>query len=309
MRTITDFRGVEVFVATVETGSLTAAAARLGNAKSHVSTQLGRLEDDLGTRLLNRTTRRLSLTEAGATFYERARAILADLEEAERSVTVLNEEPRGTLRLGAPMSFGVRFLGDIVADFMARHAAVRVEMDLTDRRVDVIEERLDVVVRIGDLPDSTLIARRLCDTRMLLVASPEYLDRRGRPDEPADLREHDALVYEYAASPDRWDFEGPGGGVSIEVAGRLHANNGEVLVSAARAGLGIARLPDFLCADAVRRGSLEALCRDWGDARIGIWAVYPPTRFPSPKVRAFVDHLADALRVRPPGSLADERSP
>lgn len=290
---ISDVRCLQAFAAIVEAGSVTGAAARLGRAKSHVSSQLGQLESELGTRLLNRTTRRIALTEAGATFYERVRSILAGIEDAEHEVARMSVEPRGILRVGAPMSFGTRFLGDAVAGFMARHAAVSVEMTLTDRRVDVVEERLDVVVRIGALDDSSLVARKLCATQMRLVASPDYLARRGRPKAPRDLTRHDLLVYDYGPDRTRWRFEGPRGETSIEVAGRLRANNGDVLVSAARAGQGIARLPDFLCADAVARGELESLCEQWGESSLGVWALYPPTRFPSAKVRAFIDDLVE----------------
>lgn len=288
---ISDVRGLQVFAAIVEEGSVTRAASRLGSAKSHVSSQLARLESDLGTRLLNRTTRRISLTQAGAAFFERVQAILAGIEEAEQEVTQLAAEPRGILRLGAPMSFGTRYLGDAVAGFMERHPSVSVEMTLTDRRVDVIEERLDVVVRIGALDDSSLVARRLCETRMRLVASPAYLAQSGRPRTPAELRGHDFLVYDHGPERTRWRFEGPGGETSIELTGRLRANNGDVLVAAARAGRGIARLPDFLCADAIDRGELESLCEEWAESSLGVWALYPPTRFPSAKVRAFVDDL------------------
>lgn len=290
---ISDVRCLQAFAAIVEEGSVTGAAARLGSAKSHVSSQLGRLEADLGTRLLNRTTRRIALTEAGATFHERVQAILAGIEEAEHEVTQLSIEPRGILRVGAPMSFGTRFLGDAVALFMERHQGVSVEMTLTDRRVDVVEERLDVVVRIGSLEDSSLVARKLCDTQMRLVASPDYLERRGRPKKPRDLTQHDLLVYDYGPDRNSWRFEGRRGETSIEVSGRLRANNGDVLVSAARAGRGIARLPDFLCADAIERGELESLCERWGESSLGVWALYPPTRFPSAKVRAFVDGLVE----------------
>lgn len=296
---ISDVRSLQTFVAIVEEGSVTRAAARLGSAKSHVSSQLARLEADLGTRLLNRTTRRISLTQAGAAFFERVQGVLAGIEEAEQEVTQLTAEPRGILRVGAPMSFGTRYLGDVVARFMERHASVSVEMTLTDRRVDLIEERLDVVVRIGALDDSSLVARRLCETRMRLVASPDYLALRGRPRTPGDLRGHDLLVYDYGPDRTRWRFEGPGGETSIDVTGRLRANNGDVLVSAALAGRGIARLPDFLCSEKIDRGGLVSLCEEWGESSLGVWALYPPTRFPSAKVRAFVDELVGYFAQSP----------
>jgi len=280
------------FVEVVEGHSFSAAARGLGLTRSAVSRQIAGLEDRLGARLLNRTTRRLSLTEAGAVYYEHCARILADAAAAERAVADLDEAPRGLLRINAPMSFGQNHLGPAVAEFLAAHSALKVELILDDRVVDLVGEGYDVAVRIAELPPSTLIARRLAVNRRVLCAAPAYLARAGRPERPEDLTRHACLGYTYLATGNDWRFRGPDGPVGVRIDGAISANNGDVLRQMGLAGLGILLAPTFIVGDDLRRGGLVKLLEDWVDADTGIYAVYPHSRHVSPKVRAFVDFLA-----------------
>ncbi|MEZ4382181.1 MAG: LysR family transcriptional regulator [Nannocystaceae bacterium] len=287
-----DLVAVEAFVRVVDRGSFSAAAADLGVAKSTVSKRIAALEERLGARLLYRTTRSVRPTEVGATYYERCLAVLAAAEEAERAVTRMQQVPRGRLRVSAPMSFGQRYLAPVVAEFMRDFPEVEVDLDLSDRMVDVIAEGFDVAIRVAALPDSSLIARRLAGSRRLVVGAPSYFRARGRPASPAALAEHDCLLYAYQASGDTWHFDGPGGAQAVRVAGRLRANNGDVLAVAACAGLGLALLPDFIVEPELRAGRLEPTLPEHCRAETALYAVYPHARHLVPKVRAFVDRLA-----------------
>lgn len=291
---------IVAFVRVIETGSFTAAANALGVSKSQVSRSVRALEDRLGARLLHRTTRAVTPTEAGTGFYERCARILADLEEAEAAVAHLQAAPRGTLRVSVPMSFGVRYLSPLIAEFLASYPELRMEVQYSDRRVDLVDEGYDVAVRIGVLDDSSLIARRLGGTRLYVVGSPAYLERRGRPEAPTDLRGHDCLLFAYQQTGSTWVFREGGEEIPVRVSGRLVASAGEGLAEAARAGLGLALLPDFLVADDLRSGRLVPLLQRWAEPGFTIWAVYPHSRHLAPKVRLFVDHLAARLGERPP---------
>ena len=283
---------VEIFVKVVATGSFSEAARVLGVSKSLVSRQVKALEDRLGARLINRTTRKIALTEAGEAFAARCAEALAGLEAAEAAVGQLQGEVRGTLRLSVPMSFGVRYLAPIIPAFLARHRGLHAEVSYADRRVDLIEEGYDLAVRVGELEDSTLIARRLASTRRHAVASPDYLAARGTPDHPTALRGHDCLLYRYQASGAAWRFRGPGGELSVRVEGPLLANNGDAIRAAAVSGLGVALLPDFLVCDDLRAGRLVSILSDWSEWRSAVWAIYPHHRHLAAKVRLFVDFLA-----------------
>jgi DNA-binding transcriptional LysR family regulator len=284
-----------VFTRVVEERSFTAAARALGLSKSAVSKQVSRLEDRLGVRLLNRTTRRLSLSEAGEAFYERCRRVLAEAEAAEAAVSHLAAAPRGTLRVNAPMSFGLQHVVPALPKFLGRYPEIDVDLALNDRYVDLVEEGYDVGVRIGRLADSSLIARRLARSRRLAVAAPAYLRRRGSPTHPSDLRRHDCLTYAYQAErAGQWRFRGADGAVRVEVGGRLRANNGDALREAVLAGMGIALLPTFIAGDDLRAGRLVELLPGWREESEGeVHAVYPAMRNLSPKVRVFVDFLVD----------------
>lgn len=290
---------LQVFVRIAETGGFSAAARDLGLSKSAASKKLAALEDRLGARLFNRTTRRLSLTEAGADFLERAQRILAELEEAERVAGRLTDEPRGTLRVNAPMSFGVRHVAPALADFMTRYPDLTVTLDLDDRRVSLVDEGYDVAVRIADLPDSSLVARKLAPARRVVCASPAYWAGHGVPFHPRDLARHNCLIYAYLPAQNDWRFRGPGGPVSVRVAGNLKANNGDVLREAALAGLGVCLAPTFLVGDDLRSGRLLAALDAFADDSLAIYAVYPHRRHLSAKVRAFVDFLAGRFGPSP----------
>lgn len=287
-----------VFAKVVETGSFTAAARALGISKAKASKQVARLEGRLGARLLNRTTRRLSVTEAGGAFHERCRRILAEVEEAEDAVGRLQAAPRGILRINAPMTFGLMHLSPLVPAYMARYPEVTVDLSLNDRFVDLVEEGWDLAVRIGRLRDSSLIARRLASFRAVVCAAPAYWERRGRPEHPRDLGGHDCLIYSYLERPEDWRFARDGEEASVRVAGPLRANNGQILLEAAVAGAGVLLSPTFIVADALADGRLEAVLSPWCTEDVGIHAVYPHARHLSAKVRTFVDFLAAELGNR-----------
>lgn len=290
---------MEVFAEVVESEGFSAAARRLGISKSAVSKQIGRLEDRLGVRLLNRTTRRLSLTEAGNTFYAACRRVLDEAETAEQAVSDLAAAPRGLLKLNAPMSFGFLHLSSAIPAFHARYPQITVEAAMNDRFVDLVEEGYDIALRIGDLRDSSLIARRLAPSRAALCASPDYLERRGRPERPEDLASHDCLLYANTENPREWTVTGPGGRQSVAVEGPLIANNGDVLCGAALGGMGITRLPTFIVGPHLRDGRLEVVLPGFPLPDQGIHAVYPHNRNLSVKVRVFVDFLAQRFGPQP----------
>ena len=290
---------MEVFAAVVEAGGFSAAARSLCLSKSAVSKQIGRLEDRLGVRLLNRTTRRLSVTEAGTTFYAACRRVLDEAETAEQAVSNLAAAPRGLLKLNAPMSFGFLHLSSAIPAFHARFPQIIVEAAMNDRFVDLIEEGYDVALRIGDLRDSSLIARRIAPCRAVLCASPDYLDRRGRPQRPEDLAGHACLLYANNANPREWTLTGQGGRLSVVVDGPLVANNGDVLCAAAVGGMGITRLPTFIVGPHLRDGRLEVVLPTFPLPDQGIHAVYPHHRNLSVKVRVFVDFLAERFGPEP----------
>lgn len=296
------FVELSALVRTVDRGSQAAAARELGITPAMVGRYIQGLEDRLGTRLLNRTTARQSLTEAGAAFYARASTILEQLEEADIAASDRQAEPRGTLRVNAPMSFGARHLAAAVAEFCDRYPGVRVEMVLNDRMVDLIEEGYDVAVRIGRLADSGLVARRLATCRLVVCASPGYVARHGWPSAPADLQKHNSLLYAYGQGG-AIRFQKEEGGESSEevwLSGNLVANNGDALLAAALAGQGVILQPTFIAGDALRRGELVRLLPGWRLADFGVHAVYPSSRHLSPKVRSFVDFLAGRFRDPPP---------
>jgi DNA-binding transcriptional LysR family regulator len=288
-----------VFARVVDARSFTGAAAALGLSKSAVSKQVARLEDRLGARLLNRTTRRLSLTEVGAAFYERCARILAEVEDAELAVGRLQDAPRGTLRINAPMSFGQLHLAPAVADFLDGHPDVAVDLTLNDRLVDLIEEGYDLAIRISQLADSSLIARRLVPMRRIVCGSPAYFARHGVPRHPRDLRQHNCLLYSYLPSVEEWQFVGPDGPVAVRAAGTLKANNGDVLETAMLAGLGVALQPTFIAARDLQAGRLVAVMPDYVNEAASVYAVYPHSRHLSAKVRAFIDFLAARFGPEP----------
>lgn len=294
-----NFTGMAVFTRVVEANSFTEAARRLGMSKAAVSKQVSKLEERLGARLLNRTTRRLSLTEVGAAFYERSARIVAEAEAAELAVTQLNATPRGTLKIDVPVNFGMQYLAPLLPPFMLQHPELRVDMTFNDRFVDLVEEGCDLAVRIGQLSDSSLVARKLAETKSVVCAAPSYWDRHGRPGDPSELAQHDCFVYSYLATGSEWRLRGPQGAAAVRISGSLTANNGDVLRQAAVAGLGVVAMPLFMVCDDLRSGRLEPVLRAWELPSPGVYAVYPHNRHLSAKVRAFIDHLVDALDPAP----------
>lgn len=289
------FAALSAFVKVVELGSFVKAAARLSMSTSAVSRQVADLEAHLGVRLLNRTTRTLSLTGSGQAFLERAVQLLADLEEAEAAVAAAALVPRGTLRLTAPITFGERYLAPAIAAFVARHDEVRFDVELSDRIVDIVDEGFDLAVRIGEIRSQFLVARRIGATSLVCCAAPSYLERHGTPRTPDDLARHSCLTYEYAATRHQWRFIGADGGDRVvRIGGPLHANNGRMLGALAVEGAGIVCEPDFILAPDLERGALVPILTDWTLPSIAIHAAYPSRRHLSAKVRAFVDFLAGA---------------
>ncbi len=285
---------MEIFVRVVQAGSFSAAARDLDLTPSAVSKQISRLEDRLGARLMNRTTRQLSLTEVGAAFHERANRILADVAEAERAVADLHGAPRGTLKLNLPQSFGRRYVVPMIPDFMAANPELRIDVTLNDRFVDLIDEGVDLAVRIGELSDSSLIARRLAPNRRIVCGAPAYFEKHGKPARPAELVGHNCLVYTYRASRNDWRLICPDGSDEVvTVSGNLEANEAEALYSFMLDGLGLCLLPLWLVGPDLEAGRLKQACPGYHAPDSAISAVYPPGRHLSPKVRAFVDFLVE----------------
>lgn len=282
-----------MFAKVVEQGSFTRAAERLELSASAVSRHVADLEAHLEARLLNRTTRRLSLTESGTAFYARCVQLLADLEEAEETVTAATVVPRGTLKLTCSITFGVRHLAPAIATFGTRHPQVRFDVELSDRAVDIVDEGFDLAVRIGDIGSQSLIGRRIGATQLVCCAAPAYLALHPAPRTPADLAQHPCMSYEYAPARNLWRFRDAAGAAhDVRIAGPVHANNGQMLGALAVAGMGVALEPDFIVAPDVRAGRLVPLLPDYAAPAVGIHAVYPSRRHLSAKVRAFVDFLA-----------------
>lgn len=297
MENLTD---IAVFVRVVESGSFTRTADQLALSRAVISKYVSRLEKRLGARLLNRTTRRLSLTEAGAALYARSRDALREIEEAELEIDRLQGEPRGTLKVNAPMSFGILHVAPAVPEFLARHAAVTVDLRMDDRIVDLIEEGFDVAIRIAELQDSTLIARKLAPCRQVVCASTEYLRRHPLPQTPEDLTEHNCIIYTYARSPNIWRFRSANGeDISVPVRGNLRVNNGLAEREAALQGLGIIITPTFYVGDAIRDGRLQVVLNEYAVPELSVYAVYPERKYLQPKVRMFVDFLAQRFGPEP----------
>jgi DNA-binding transcriptional LysR family regulator len=297
---------MEAFVRVVEAGTFVGAAEKLEVSTSSLSRVVAELEQHLGARLLNRTTRRLSLTEGGQSYYERCVTLLADLAEAEAVAGQSAAEPRGTVRLTCSYSMAEQRIAPAIATFVEAHAQVKFELVVSDRMVDLVEEGFDLAIRVGPVGSDRLVARRLGAMRLLLCAAPGYIARFGAPGHPQELGKFNALTYAYASAPRLWRFtDDRGRHHEVRVAGSLHANSGDALRSAAIAGLGIVNEPDFLLRDALQRGALVQLLPQFQGAGGDIWAVYPSRRHLSLKVRLFVDHIAQAFAA--PADLAPQQ--
>lgn len=283
-----------VFVKVVEQGSFARAAERMDLSTSAVSRHVAELESHLDTRLLNRTTRRISLTESGQAFYERTLQLLADLEEAEAAASSSTATPRGTIRLTCSINFGVKHLAPAIGCFQARYPAVLFDISVSDRFVDLVEEGLDLAIRIGDIGNPNLIARKIGEMRLVTCASPAYLKRHGTPRRPEDLLRHNCLTYEYAPVRNQWPFRDKGGNdLKVRIAGSVHGNNGELLTTIAAEGVGIAFEPDFIVSPLIKAGKLTPILKHYQPSPFPIYAIYPSRRHLSAKVRSFVDFLVE----------------
>ncbi len=287
---------MQTFVAVVDAGSFVGAADALQMSKTAVSRVVGALEARLGTRLLQRTTRRLSLTPEGALFVERCRELLDGVRDAEAELSTRTGEVIGELRLSAPVTFGLDHLAPLWPAFMARHPRLTLDVTLTDRFVDLVDEGVDLAVRIGQLQASSLVSRRLASTRLVLCASPEYLARHGTPRTPADLAGHTTFAYKLLASGDQWPFEGPDGPLTVKVNPRMRSNSGDSCCVAALQHQGIVLQPSFMVSPHLASGALVELLADHRSRELGIHAVWPSRKQLAPKVRLMVEYLAAAFR-------------
>lgn len=278
--------------------SFAGAARALGISPSSVSKQIRTLENRLGVRLIHRTTRRVTLTQAGRVYFERAQKILGEVDDLEVTVRGLHSEPRGTLRVSAPQDFGRLYLCEAVGAFAAEYPHLRIEFEMTDRKVDVVEEGFDVAIRVAKLPSSTLVMRRLGTCQRVLCASPAYLAAYGAPASPAALASHNCIEYDYAES-NSWTFRSGGRTLTVSATGRLRANSAWTLRALALAGQGIALIPRFLVHEDLATGRLAAVLADALDADLDVMALLPPGRQVSAKARAFVDFIAARLRSEP----------
>lgn len=289
-----------MFVAVIDAGSFAGAAERLGTSSGQASKLVSKLEADLGVQLIKRTTRALHLTEVGRAYYERMKALLDEFDALDASVRHASGAPAGRLRLTAPMTFGTLQLGPVLLDFARAFPDIQLDVGFTDRVVNLVDEGFDAAVRIGVPDNSSLIARKLCDARIVVVASPGYLALRGTPQVPADLSAHDCIIDSNFRDPLNWQFLADGGKpVSVAVSGRLRFSNGEACTAAAEAGLGVTRVPSFIAGPRIKSGHLQPILGDVECDPIGVYALYPPAKHLALKVRTLVDFLANCFRGKP----------
>lgn len=293
------FSQMHTFVRIAELGSISAVAREVGASQPTVSKQLAALEASLGVTLLRRTTRSLSLTEAGSAYYEAARRILDDLAEAEAGVARLSGGLTGTLTVAAPNALGQQFLDRLVIDFQAQHAGLKVHLIEGERFADLVEEGIDVAVRVGNLTDSTLIARRLGSSRQVVVGTPEYFERHGKPRVPQDLDRHNCILYSYLRGGNVWQFQGAKGALAVRVAGTFRTTSGSAIRQAVLAGIGLAAAPLWMMHDQLAAGRLEVVLADFAPPPVQINAVYPLARKLSTKVRMFIERLRDRFAEIP----------
>jgi len=296
MQKLPDFEAIAIFAKVVELRSFAAAAAELALSKATVSKAVTRLEERLGARLFNRTSRRLALTDAGRTLSGRAAQLLADGEAAENEALAQSAAPRGLVRLAAPMTFGVKVLAPLLPEFLAQYPEVSVDLHLSDAMVDLIGEGFDVGVRIASLPDSSLVARRLCAIPRYTVAAPAYLERYGRPTHPMHLAQHKCFGYAYLSTPGTWHYTNADGEqATVRPSGQLRANNGDAVLPALIAGLGIADLPEFIVGEAIAAKQVEVILQGWKQVEGAAHLVMPPGGPRPARVEALIEFLASRL--------------
>jgi len=298
-RSSVDLLDVLAFVRVVETGAFARAAERMGIAKSILSRRVARLEEQLGARLLTRSAQGAVPTNIGQAYFERAANIIAELEAAQEIVAEAVTQVAGPVRLSAPLSFGTQYLAPVLSEFARLNPKVELDIAFEDRKVDLISGGYDLAIRIGQLANSSLMARRIAPVRAAVLASPDYLERRGRPLHPADLGEHDLLFYANSGTAQQWRFRVDEAWETVRGNSRLRADNGEMLREAACAGLGIVILPTFIAAPAIETRRLEVLLRDFPLEENGLYVVMPPGRASTARVRALVDHLVTAFGPEP----------
>ena len=292
------FVEMQTFAAVVDAGSFVKAADMLDMSKAAVSRYVGDLESRLGVRLLHRTTRSLSLTEEGEVFHARCKELLAGIDEAESEITSRSGEATGTLKVNVPVTFGLLHLAPLWAAFMSLNPNVRLDVTLTDRVVDLVEEGYDLAVRIARLPSSSLVCRKLTSTRMVLCASPAYLREHGTPEHPSDLAHHAVIAYSLLSIGDTWEFTGPNGPVAVEVSPRMHTNSGDTCRAVALQHRGIVLQPSFLVGGDLLSGALVEVMPQYRAIELGVYAIYPTRKHVSPKVRVLIDFLVEAFRMR-----------
>ncbi|WP_159650457.1 LysR family transcriptional regulator [Vibrio atypicus] len=286
-----NWEGVSEFVGVAETQSFTAAAKKLDTSVAQISRRVSALEERLAVKLFNRTTRKVSLTEAGQLYYQQCKHLVEGLELAELAVTQMQSTPKGLLKVTAPVTYGEQHLAPLLHQFLELHPQVDLDLMLTNQKLDLIEMGVDVAIRLGRLQDSSLIAKRLSTRQLYVCASPKYLERYGEPHTLSELSKHECLV----GSIDYWRFRDAKGEKSLRVSGRIHCNSGFALLDAAKRGLGLVQLPDDYVQTALDSGELVEVLSDYRDEREGIWALYPQNRNLSPKVRLLIDFLAERL--------------
>jgi len=295
MSKLPDLEGLAVFAKVVELRSFAAAAEELAMSKATVSKAVTRLEARLGARLFNRTSRRLALTDAGQSLVERATRVLAEAQAAEEEASSQSSAPRGLVRMAVPMSLGITSLAPVLPGFFEQYPDVSIDLHLSDATIDLVGMGFDLALRVADLPDSSLVARRLRAVKRHVVASPSYWERQGRPSHPAGLAEHRGLTYGHQSAPETWRFQKGGEEASVRPRSVIRANNGDVLVPSLIAGVGVAVLPDFIVGAALADGRLEEILTDWTAAPIALYLVMPPGGPRPARVEALAAYLAKVL--------------
>lgn len=294
-----DLQRMAIFARVVEAKNFSAAARDLGLSKSLISKQVTQLEKSIGARLLHRTTRNMSLTEAGAILYAHCARIMEELQEAKLAVGRLHSEPRGILRISAPVAFGTLHIAPALPGFLARYPELKVDMVIDDRVVDLADERYDVAVRIAREPAQNLVARKIASVKLTMCATPDYFARKGIPQAPSDLERHNCLTYTYLNPQDPWRLRGPNGDISVPATGDLRLNDDQALSQAVLGGLGIALLPTFIIGKEIQSGKLQSVLSDYIPLERHIFAVYLPTRYLPAKVRAFIDYFLEYVGPKP----------
>lgn len=289
-----------MFVAVMETGSFTAAAERLGTSSGQASKLVSRLESELGARLLSRTTRAVSPTEVGQAYFDRLRPLLDEFDNLDAAIRDTSRTPRGRLRLTAPLTFGTVEIAPALNLFASRFPEIELDVSFSDRVVNLVDEGFDLAVRVGHPTDSSMIARKLCDVRIVVIGSPAYLEKHGEPETPAELSRFDCIIDTNFRDPGRWPFRDAGGApASVHVGGRIRYSNAEACLKAAEAGLGLACVPSFIAGEAVRTGRMLRVLRAFETAPYAVHALYPHSRHLAAKVRVLVDFLAERYRGTP----------